>query len=94
MSKRLLFGLIVLVVLFFAAGFIVFNKSGLLSYLKLKGEITKLNEDIGKKDLEISALRAEIDSLKRNVPAKIEKIAREEYGLKRPGEKIIKVEEK
>jgi cell division protein FtsB len=34
-------------------------------------------------------LEAEIDSLKRNVPAKIEKIAREKYNMIRPNEKKI-----
>jgi len=35
-------------------------------------------------------LEAEIDSLKRNIPAKIEKIAREKYDMIRPQEKKIK----
>ena len=44
--------------------------------------ITQLEEENRK-------LEAEIDSLKRNVPAKIEKIAREKYDMIRPNEKKI-----
>jgi cell division protein FtsB len=37
------------------------------------------------------SLKNEVDSLERKVPAKIEKTAREKYGMIRKGEKAIEI---
>ena len=39
-------------------------------------------------------LKNEVDSLERKVPAKIEKTAREKYGMIRKGEKTIEIKTK
>lgn len=75
-------------------GFLVFNDSGFIRYLNLKGEVDKLNKDVISKELENKEREAEIDSLEKKNPAKIEKVAREKYGMMKKGEKVIKVEEK
>ena len=77
----------------FLAGvvFLVFNESGILKYLKLRNEVNDLNKKIENLQKENKGLEAEIDSLQRKEPAKIERIAREKYNMQRPNEKSIQV---
>jgi len=77
----------------FLAGvvFLVFNESGILKYLKLRNEVNDLNKKIENLQKENKGLEAEIDSLLRKEPAKIERIAREKYNMQRPNEKSIQV---
>ena len=74
--------------------FIFFNESGIFKYLKLRSEVKSLNEQVERLQEQNKSLQAEIDSLQNKIPAKIEKVAREKYGMKRPGEKSIQVIEK
>ncbi len=69
--------------------YILFNNYGVVRYAKVKSDLEDLNTRITQLEEENSKLEAEIDSLKRNVPAKIEKIAREKYDMIRPNEKKI-----
>lgn len=69
--------------------YLVFNNYGVVKYAKVKSELEDLNSRITQLEEENRALESEIDSLKRNVPAKIEKIAREKYDMIRPNEKKI-----
>jgi len=75
-------------------GFLIFNDSGYIRYLKLNSEVKEIKNEVSKKVLENKNLEAENDSLKKKNPAKIEQLAREKYGMMKKGEKIIKVEEK
>jgi cell division protein FtsB len=75
-------------------GFLVFNESGFNKYLKLKNEVKELRNEVSEKELENKNRESEIDSLEKKIPAKIERTAREKYGMMKKGEKIIKVEEK
>lgn len=83
-------------ILFLIAGlsFIVFNDTGYMKYIRLKGEVKELRMKISEKQLVNKNLEAEIDSLEKKNPDKIEQVAREKYGMMKKGEKIIKVEEK
>jgi cell division protein FtsL len=83
-------------VVLFIAGFmyLIFNESGVIKFLKLKEQVKLLNQQISDVDKDNKRLQSEIDSLKNKIPAKIEKIAREKYGMIRKGEKTIKVIEK
>ena len=69
--------------------YLLFNNYGVIKYAKVKSELEDLNNRITQIEEENRKLEAEIDSLKRNVPAKIEKIAREKYNMIRPNEKKI-----
>lgn len=75
-------------------GFLIFDNSGYIKYLKLKSEVEKIRNEVNEKELENKKLQAEIDSLEKKNSTKVEQIAREKYGMMKKGEKIIKVEEK
>lgn len=74
--------------------FLFFNESGIFKYLKLNSEVKSLKEQIKDLESDNKNLESEIDSLRNKVPAKIEKIAREKYNMKRPNEKSIEIIEK
>jgi cell division protein FtsB len=80
----------------FVAGlvYLIFNESGVIKYLKLKEQVKSLNEQVSDVDKDNKRLQSEIDSLNNKVPAKIERTAREKYGMIRKGEKTIKINEK
>jgi len=86
--------IIYLVIILVGIVYILFNKYGIFKYWKLEKQVDQLNEKILEIENENKLLEAEIDSLKKGVPAKIEKIAREDYNMKRKDEQVIKVEEK
>jgi len=67
--------------------YLLFNSYGVVKYAKVKNELEDLNIRITQLEEQNRMLEAEIDSLRRNVPAKIEKIAREKYDMIRPNEK-------
>ncbi|OGU42648.1 MAG: hypothetical protein A2315_11275 [Ignavibacteria bacterium RIFOXYB2_FULL_35_12] len=75
-------------------GFLIFNDSGYIKYTNLKSEVGEIGNEVSKQELENKNLEAEIDSLEKKNPTKIEQVAREKYGMMKKGEKIIKVEEK
>ena len=89
LSFYIFFSLFIIAVIF-----LFFNENGVFKYSRLQNEVQSLNEQIQKLRDQNKDLQAEIDSLQRKVPAKIEKLAREKYGMKRPGEKSIQVIEK
>jgi cell division protein FtsB len=81
------FGLIFL----FGLAVLFFNDQGVLKYLKLKNEVKEINEKIEAIDKENKQLETGIDSLRKKIPAKIERTAREEYNMIREGEKTIRI---
>lgn len=91
-NKILRYGFMLFVLIGFV--YLIFNDSGYVKYLKLKSEVKEVRNESAKKELENKNLEAEIDSLEKKNPAKIERTAREKYGMMKKGEKILKVEEK
>lgn len=90
--KKINIKLIVLVLIFFVGTFgVMFNEYGLLKFLKLQKEVNTINSDIKKEMDENKQLKNGIDSLERKVPAKVEKSAREKYGMARKGEKTVEI---
>jgi cell division protein FtsL len=86
--------LIFLVVFLVGLLILFFNESGIFKYLGLKSEVKSLKEQIDKRDKENKMLQGEIDSLRNEIPAKIEQVAREKYNMKRKNEKVIKIQKK
>lgn len=69
--------------------YLLFNEKGVIRYVELKNEVDGLNEQIELLEKENKKLEGEIDSLKKKIPAKIERTAREKYDMIRPNEKKI-----
>lgn len=68
----------------------IFGTHGVLSMHRSQQEAAGIRKKIDELDLENQKLQDRVKSLKTD-PASIEKIAREEMGLARPGEYIFKI---
>lgn len=90
-NKKNRFYIIVAVVII-GTLYLLFNSYGLIKYAKVKSDLEELNIRLNQIEEENRKLEAEIDSLKKNVPAKIEKLAREKFNMIRPKEKKIEFE--
>jgi len=83
---RILLGLIVLVLVVHD----IFGTHGFLAMRRTQSEIKKVQADLDQLNKENLQLEQEVRELKTD-PHKIEKIARDELGLAKPGEVIIKI---
>lgn len=92
-KKKKIFLFLFLAIFLFGVIYFIFNENGLIKYVKLEKEINSLNEQLKILGEENENLVNEIDSLKREVPAKIEQIAREKYDMIKEGETTIEVNE-
>jgi len=68
----------------------VFGTHGFIAMRRTQKEIEQIREQIGKMNDENKSLAEQVNSLKTD-PKSIERIAREEMGLARPGEMIFKL---
>jgi cell division protein FtsB len=68
----------------------IFGTHGYLAMRRTQNEIRKVKADLDQLNKENVELEQEVRELKSD-PHKIEKIARDELGLARPGEVIIKI---
>jgi cell division protein FtsB len=68
----------------------IFGTHGFLAMRRTKLEIERVQKDINRLAKENAELSDEVKSLKTD-PHKIESIARDELGLAKPGEVIIKI---
>jgi cell division protein FtsB len=68
----------------------IFGTHGYLAMQRFQQEIKKVNAGLDQLDKENLQLELEVRELKTD-PHKIEKIARDELGLAKPGEVIIKI---
>jgi cell division protein FtsB len=68
----------------------VFGAHGFIAMRRTQKEIEQIRGQIGKLNEENKSLSSQVDSLKTD-PHAIERIAREEMGLARPGERIYKL---
>ena len=92
-NKKKIFLFLFLAIFLFGVFHLIFNENGLIKYVKLEKEINSLNEQLKMLEEENENLVNENDSLKREVPAKIEQIAREKYDMIKEGETKIEVNE-
>ncbi len=83
---RALLGLLVLVLVVHD----IFGTHGFLAMRRTQQEIKRVEADLEQLNKENLQLEQEVRELKSD-PRKIEKIARDELGLARPGEVIIKI---
>jgi cell division protein FtsB len=68
---------------------VAYGSSGLVRLWQMKREVEALEREIVTLRGETADLARSVDRL-RNDPDAIEKIAREEFGLVRPGERVLK----
>ena len=68
----------------------VFGPHGFIAMRRTQKEIEQIRQQIGKMNDENKTLTDQVNSLKSD-PRSIERIAREEMGLARPGEMIFKI---
>ena len=66
----------------------LFGERGLLELVRYRSARTRLLSEIADLETRVSSLEAEIEALK-NDPIAIERLAREELGLARPGEILV-----
>ncbi len=92
-KKKKIFLFLFLAIFLFGIFYLIFNENGLIKYIKLEKEINSLNEQLKMLEEGNENLVNEIDSLKKEVPAKIEQIAREKYDMIKEGETTIEVNE-
>lgn len=69
-----------------------FSSRGLLKRLSLEARHDRVEQELLLEEKQRDSLQTEIDRLKTDTHA-IEKVARERYGMVRPGEKIYTVDE-
>jgi len=83
---------LVLVVIFFAGllSLAVFGNKGILQRYRLESERKELEKQLDEEYKKAETLRKEIEEL-RTSDEKIEKVAREKYGMTKDGETIQKI---
>jgi cell division protein FtsB len=82
-------GWIVVGALLILAVMAIFGDNGLLALRRLRGEVDTLVRDVRALEAENERLSRAIAELQED-PAVIERIAREELGLVRPGERVLR----
>lgn len=86
-NRKLLFGLIVGGAV---AGYITFGSHGVIQRVRLQRQSAELERKIHEAEEEAKALQNQSKTLDTDKRA-IEKVAREKYGMARPGESVYKV---
>jgi cell division protein FtsB len=66
----------------------LFGENGLAMYFKLRGERDQIQREVQVLQAEADSLEQAIDLL-ANDPAALERIAREEYNMRRPEEEVL-----
>ncbi len=85
--RMILYVLVLLAIMFYA----VFGKKGILQRVELEMENKELQQKLKDEKEKTLKLQKEIEELKSS-DKKIEKVAREKYGMTREGEEIYKVQ--
>jgi cell division protein FtsB len=86
-NRRLILVLLVFTVLVYI---IVFGNKGILQRVRLESEKKDLHNQLNEEIKKTEELQNEIEDL-HNSDEKIEKVAREKYGMTKEGEKIYKI---
>ncbi|MFA5403597.1 MAG: septum formation initiator family protein [Ignavibacteria bacterium] len=71
-------------------GLAIFGSKGLLTRIKLESDKSQLEKQLQEEQKKSEELKKEINEINTS-DKKIEKIAREKYGMTKDGEKIIKI---
>ena len=85
-KRLIIFGVLLLVIYIYG-----FGNYGLYQYYQLHKEEKSLQTELAKLELESKQLEKEKQLLQKQDPDYLERIAREKFGLVKPGEKIYKL---
>ncbi len=88
-QKKILISFGVVSLLLLIAFTLIFTEKGFYTYYKMKNEKERLLFEVDSLKRVNDSLRTEIDLLQTS-DEKIEQVAREKFGLVKPGEKIYK----
>jgi len=86
--RRLLFGGLISLLLL---GFVLFTNHGVIKRLRLEAQRQEINKEIEQAQIHGDSLRKQILIL-RNDTLEIERLARQNYGLIKPGEEVYFIE--
>lgn len=89
--KKVLFVIFLIALIIAGSAYLTFNESGALKYFAVQKTIDSLTVRIDDVNRRNTNLSNGIDSLKRKEPAKIERIAREDYNMSRKNEEAVRV---
>jgi cell division protein FtsL len=92
-NRSQIYLLIFLALLITGSGFLLFNEYGIINYMEIREQLDSLKTEIESIEKDNEQLRLELDSLRREIPAKIDEVAREKLGMKDSNEVVIKIEE-
>ena len=70
---------------------VLFSEHGLVDYIKLRRQLSAVNQSIGKLESENVQLKAQVDRLQKD-DRYLEELARQKYGFIREGEKVYRIE--
>lgn len=84
--------IITLLLLAIVLGFLLFSNYGLYTRLKLQDQKIEIINNIKAEEKTHDSLKHEIYELKNN-NTEIERVAREKYGMIKPGEKVFLIEQ-
>ena len=88
---------LVMIVLLLAAAVViiaaVFGKHGLLTYMELNARYQTMQDEVARLKEDNQRLKTEIGALKSD-PDAIERVAREELGMIKPGEVLYRIKKK
>ena len=90
-KRKRIFLYLIAAILIVGILYLIFNEHGIIKYSKLKKKVDSLNTQILNLQQDNEILKNEIDSLKQEIPAKIEKLAREKYDMIKDGERTIEL---
>jgi cell division protein FtsB len=65
---------------------------GTLDWWQLRGQISAEQEALDSLAIEVDSLKKEVRAIQRD-PAEVERVAREKYGMLRPGELLFQIQE-
>ena len=84
MKLKVVVGVLVLLIL----GFTIFGENGLINLIRYKKRTQTLIQEVTRVKAENERLQEEVRRLKSD-PAYIERLAREELGMVKPGERVL-----
>lgn len=89
--KKAVFIILLLILIIAGVAYLTFNEAGVVKYFSVRRTIDSLDNRIGEVNDRNNGLMNGIDSLKKKEPAKIERIAREDYNMSRKNEEAVKI---